>query len=141
MAHLSPQQKSAAVKKRVMLDSPCCSKGPPSSSGFGLISGCGDDSDTAKLRPPTPTLMLELTFTKTEMTAAAAAVEHHLVIICKGGGGGVRLTRISTMADDNTTRGGGARNNLRIVLTGRTMTTMRKSPQLPQSCWRSRRGI
>jgi hypothetical protein len=94
-----------------------------------------------KLRLPTPTLMLELTLTKMETTAAAAAVGHHLVVICKGGGGGVRLMTILTTAADDTARGGGARDNPRIVLTGRRMTTTRRSPRLPRSCCRLRRGI
>jgi hypothetical protein len=46
-SHLSPQQKSAVVKKRVMIDSPLHSEGHFSSSGSGIISGSSDDSETA----------------------------------------------------------------------------------------------
>ncbi len=45
-AHLSPQRKSAVVKKWVMINSPLRSEGHSSSSGYGTISGSGDDSDT-----------------------------------------------------------------------------------------------
>jgi hypothetical protein len=47
MAHLSPQRKSTAVKKWVMLYSPCCSEALPSFSDSRPISGSGDNFDTA----------------------------------------------------------------------------------------------
>ncbi len=46
MSHLSPQRKSAVVKKWVMINSPLCSEGRSFSSRSGTISGSGDDYNT-----------------------------------------------------------------------------------------------
>jgi hypothetical protein len=44
MMHCSPQQKSAGQSEWVMINSPLCSQGPPSSSGSLSLSGMEDDS-------------------------------------------------------------------------------------------------
>jgi hypothetical protein len=57
MMHRSPQQKSAGCSKRVLINSPLCSQGPPSSAGSMSLSGMEDDSSTESAIPTDPSFL------------------------------------------------------------------------------------